>query len=417
MIILCSVVTEAQEIKPLTIGDTLPDITLYNVYNYPASTLQLSALKGKPILLDFWNRYCTSCIETFPALHELNDEFKNKFKIIMVDDYYGDSIQKISQFFDKWKERTGTPFKLTYKLQDTVLRLLFPYAQIPHDVWINSQGIVSAITFPDEVNAKNLATFIQNDDITLPLKNDYLLFNRDKPLLKDENAGNDPSFIYRSLITGYKKNLGAVIGQEKNEDGKISRLFVINAPLELLFAKAYPQVFKVSANRIVVEAPPPIVEAFKQHSSQKDTLKYCYEIITSPLKSAEIEKCMREDLFRAFHVRAKNEMRILSCYLVTANSNIKASLSKGGTPAMNMEVGMERPYFRNLPVFELINLIARITGKPVINETKLNANIDISFPRDINKYSPEKLKVFLKEKGFDLKIAKRPMKAIVISEN
>lgn len=41
-------------LNPLTKLDTIPDITITHVYNYHASTIHLSDLRGKPALLDFW---------------------------------------------------------------------------------------------------------------------------------------------------------------------------------------------------------------------------------------------------------------------------------------------------------------------------------------------------------------------------
>src|SRR3569623_326941 len=133
---------------------------------------------------------------------------------------------------------------------------MLPYKQIPHDVWINKDGIVAAITDAGEVTATNISALLKTNSISLPVKNDDLLFNIHKPLLVDENAGNDHDFLYRSVITGYKINLGAVMGQMKNDSGKISRKFVINYPLRALFHKAYPDIFKFPLNRLIVEANP-----------------------------------------------------------------------------------------------------------------------------------------------------------------
>src|SRR6185312_10987349 len=69
-------------LKPLSIGDTVPDITLTNVYNYPSSTIKLSDLKGKLVILDFWSTWCGSCIEAMPESEKLQNGFGNKIQII-----------------------------------------------------------------------------------------------------------------------------------------------------------------------------------------------------------------------------------------------------------------------------------------------------------------------------------------------
>ena len=408
--LLCG--AQSPPVKALSIGDTVPDITITNVYNYPSSTIQLQDLKGKLVILDFWATWCGSCIQTFPEMHDLKKEFGDKLQIVMVNSYYPDSSEKVKSFINKRKERTGLLFDLTYALQDTVLMNLFPYKQIPHDVWIDKNGIVAAITGASEVNAANISDLLKSDQISLPVKNDNLLFNIDKPLLVGENAGEDHKFLYRSIITGYKKNLGAVIGQKKNEEGEISRVFLINYPLQALFQKAYPRIFKIPLNRLIVEAKPDIKRTF----DQPDSFKYCYEIITQPSPEKDIQKYMQEDLFRAFHLRAKNEIRTLACYVVKTNKNLKVSLSKGSKSGSDLERTSAHKYITNEPVSNLMNLIESITNKPVINETDLHRNIDMEIPKEVYSFSIQRLTRFLYEKGFELFAANRPMESVVISE-
>ena len=55
--------------KPLKIGDAIPATvwtTPLQVVNAPQKTTTLSADKGKLILLDFWNTWCSSCLKNFP---------------------------------------------------------------------------------------------------------------------------------------------------------------------------------------------------------------------------------------------------------------------------------------------------------------------------------------------------------------
>ena len=46
------------QIKPLQVGDTLPDFLLGNIYNYKEPSLDLNEIKNKVILIDFWNTRC-----------------------------------------------------------------------------------------------------------------------------------------------------------------------------------------------------------------------------------------------------------------------------------------------------------------------------------------------------------------------
>ena len=90
---------QSPPIKALTIGDTVPDITITNVYNYPASTIHLSDLKGKLVILDFWSTWCGACIEAFPKMEKLQKEFGDQLQVILVNTYEGDTIQRVKSFF------------------------------------------------------------------------------------------------------------------------------------------------------------------------------------------------------------------------------------------------------------------------------------------------------------------------------
>jgi thiol-disulfide isomerase/thioredoxin len=67
--ILCG--AQSPPVRALTVGDTVPDITIRNVYNYPDSVIKLSDLKGKLTILDFWATWCGSCLSAFPEMHDL----------------------------------------------------------------------------------------------------------------------------------------------------------------------------------------------------------------------------------------------------------------------------------------------------------------------------------------------------------
>jgi thiol-disulfide isomerase/thioredoxin len=412
MAVLLPLLSWAQSppVKALSIGDAVPDITITNVYNYPSSTIRLSDLRGKMVILDFWATWCGSCIQTFPEMHDITKEFGDKLQIIMVNSYYPDSISKVKSFLDRRKKRTGLPFELTYALQDTILVNMFPYKQIPHDVWINGEGDIVAITGADQLNSTNIKEFLKQGTINLPLKDDNLLFNPQFPLLAGENGSKDPSFLYRSVITGYKKHLGTSIGQTINSDGKISRVYVINYPLVSLLQKAYPEVFSVPLNRMIIEAD----SAIKNLIVNPNAPRFCYDLNTAPSTPDEIKTFEQEDLFRMFHLSARNEIRDVDCYTLKISDSGKIKKGKNAAPGMDAEPETEHKFLRNQPVSSLTLLLERLLNKPVANETDYEGNIDLEIPHNIYNISVPRIIAFLESNGFELKPARRKMKAILV---
>src|SRR5690606_15334260 len=60
-------------------------------------TINLSELKGKVVLLDFWYRGCLPCIKAIPELNELQKEFEDDLVVIGVNDV--DDNKQVNDFF------------------------------------------------------------------------------------------------------------------------------------------------------------------------------------------------------------------------------------------------------------------------------------------------------------------------------
>ncbi|CAG5018269.1 Thiol-disulfide oxidoreductase ResA [Dyadobacter sp. CECT 9275] len=56
--------------------------------------VQLSAFKGKYVLLDFWGHWCSPCIKSIPALKNINEKYAGKLTIIGIAAENADDKQK-----------------------------------------------------------------------------------------------------------------------------------------------------------------------------------------------------------------------------------------------------------------------------------------------------------------------------------
>ena len=66
--------------EPAKIGTTAPDFTVSD----GQKTVQLSRLRGKPVLLNFWATWCPPCVEEVPALVALQGQLGDKVTILAV---------------------------------------------------------------------------------------------------------------------------------------------------------------------------------------------------------------------------------------------------------------------------------------------------------------------------------------------
>lgn len=160
------------QIKPLGIGDVVPDIQLNNVINYPVSQIQLSSFKNKHIILDFWASWCSSCFRHFPQLDSLQQQYPGQLQVLLVNTKTtGDDEQKITTAYARIRSG-GSNFNLPTLAADTIISRLFPHYILPHYVWIDNQHIVKAITDAEALTPGNIEMFLQNKTFVVNTKND-----------------------------------------------------------------------------------------------------------------------------------------------------------------------------------------------------------------------------------------------------
>lgn len=399
---------QSPPVKALNIGDTVPDITITNVYNYPASKIQLSDLKGKLVILDFWATWCGSCLSAFPEMHELKKTFGNDLDILFVNSFSGDNEAKVAHTFANLHKRTGRNILLPYVLQDSLLSRYFPHKYVPHYVWLASGGRVLAITDRDAVTSGNIKAFLDGTQPSLIVKNDKLAYKPEVPLLVDGNGGDDSTFLYRSIVTKYKENLGETGGLEVNEAGLVTKFYLIDTHILTIIKEANPQMHNFKAFQIQFDVPDPDkYKYFKDREKQKAN-SFCYELICSPSPISVVRKYIRSDLEKFFNITVTINKHSMDGY------DLKAI---GGPDNITV---VDTSYSKTLtkqPVKAVISLLEGLLQKPVSDQTAINSKIDFNYPKGMESYSLEKMNQVLKKNGFYLVPAKQNVSIAVIKED
>lgn len=138
------------EIKPLAIGDTVPDIE-FEIANYPAGKIRLSDFKGKMVILDFWATWCAPCVSQLFKLDSLQKQFKDQLQIVLVNTSgRKNGYNKVISVFEKYR------FQLPFVKGNVLSGQLFPYSEVPHFIWIDEKGIVRNITSFNKVTQENI---------------------------------------------------------------------------------------------------------------------------------------------------------------------------------------------------------------------------------------------------------------------
>lgn len=121
-------------------GDKAPDFQLKQINkNNEVETIQLSDLKGKGVMLNFWATYCKPCEAEIPYMEKLYPEYKEKgVEIVAVS---LDATQLvINRFIDKYDLTFPVPHDTKGQVMD-----LYKVGPIPSTFFINPDGTINDI--------------------------------------------------------------------------------------------------------------------------------------------------------------------------------------------------------------------------------------------------------------------------------
>ncbi|QQD11627.1 TlpA family protein disulfide reductase [Sphingobacterium sp. UDSM-2020] len=152
--------------KDLQMGDFVPEDfwSVQHLFYQNGDTIRrdMSAYKGKHIILDFWSLDCGACILTFPKMESLQQEFFDSIVIIPVNSQKKrHNYERFQRFFKHGNRAMPQPMKLPNIIYDSYFAQLFPIDILPHYVWIKPSGMVKAILSADFINRTQIETIIQ----------------------------------------------------------------------------------------------------------------------------------------------------------------------------------------------------------------------------------------------------------------
>ncbi|HVT84904.1 MAG TPA: hypothetical protein VHD35_06860, partial [Chitinophagaceae bacterium] len=349
-----------------------------------------------------------------PKLDSLQYQFRGELQIILIAQ---ESTEKLNIF--RKKNKIFSDCQLPIATSDSIFKKLFPHKYIPHEVWINSQGRIEAITEALYVNAATIQDWINGKKLDLPLKSDVMDFDYRKPLLQNGNGGTDDRLMFRSMLAHHLKGMGGSEGHI-TENNSI-RWYYINATVLSLYRKA----LGFEPNRIILEVKDPsrYILPVVQTEEWKDSNLYSYEI-TAPSKTPKetLNVLMFYDLNRYLGLNGRIEERTVKCWALRIQDSSKTALLKTSSlPARTtIDQATGNYIFRNrsfktvVTAFNASNSPA--PGKPVIiDETGIDKSVDMEIPAEaFDDWAL--LQKYLSSVGLSLVPAERKLEMFVLTE-
>ncbi len=415
------------------IGKLCPDFELTDVHFFNKKTVALQDLKGKWFVLDFWNRYCSACLASFPKNNSLQQKYSDKLQFLLVgyngSQYSGKSDDKsIRALYDRCKQRENLILPVAY---DSALFDKFRIGPCPYIILADDRGIVRAIT--PFLNDTIIEKFLNGETPRVPyamngeeIKDRSALYDINVPYLVNNNGGNDSNFLYRSLLSYWDpqkpKSLLSSIDALVNK-GKFE---VLGADLSTLYRYAYTGFENISIDDSLYGKVwnQPIWEMIDSSRFMPDFTTgqniYCYSLIVPPSKadSKLFRKIMQKDLQIYFGYKVRIENRKMPYWRLIVDNAKKSKLMTKSHEYYYEDNGNPQTGFRarDYPISYLLrNMQYDHPGEPpFIDSTGINGNIDISINALMSDFNG--VERALQENGLYLLKSSKVMKVIVISD-
>lgn len=351
-------------LKGIQIGQKVPDVTITGLHNYkdangkPATTAKLSDFKGKLLILDFWATWCSPCIAMIPKMDSLQKIFGDKIQFLSIT-YQAN--KEVLPFLEKFEKQRGKHYDLPIVTGDKSLHQLFPHVYLPHYVWIDGEGMVSAITGYAEVNKVNIEKLIDGKILGVTSKNDiYRDFNPENDLNTYLSSSKDEKQLSQGIITSHLKGVPSQTYSKKIGDNYT--LTAANVSLRFLFRMAFSgdQFINDKMIDLVLNDSNKVTSSLKGEQLMKwrDEHTFCYQLKLPAEQRENALKIMRKDLALLFpEYNASLELKMRNSWVLKVigdTSKLKRTLVKP-----YLAIDASKIEMRNANLSSLINRLAR----------------------------------------------------------
>jgi thiol-disulfide isomerase/thioredoxin len=400
------------------IGDPLPPIILKNLINYPSATENLSAFKGKTVILYFWNEGCTSSIEEWPKLIRLQHQFEKYMQILLVNESQDKpAVQKI---LEDQKRVAHVNMKLPIVCLDEGLNRLFPRSSVPHLVWIDGSGKLMAVTSGDQLNETNLRALAEGTKIAM-LQKEGIKYRVDfsKPLFVKSNGGDGDHLQWQSVLSEYFPGLAAESWIDST-GGTLSNTTMITM---------FRYLFKGETNRfgalnlfpeskVVLKALDTTKYMVRVNGELRRENFYTYQLYSKQPRAPQmIRSVMLSDIKRYFGVDCYWAKKRKLCLVLSARDSAKFAYRSGDTM---LAIRPTDIHLNNVTFKEFLENLLAVTDYhhspfPFVDETGFKGKVgDIKFEANVN--DPKDLDRALSKYGISLKLEPREVDVLVIYE-
>jgi thiol-disulfide isomerase/thioredoxin len=380
--------------NPPMLGKVCPDFSMSVIgANGIEKPLNLSELRGKVVILEFWATYCAPCIPYIKHFEKLQFQFGDAIKVIEISE---ENRDKVDAFVQK-RGYKNVSFAMDWgrKLND-----MFYHHFIPHTVVIDQDGVVLAFTSPDEIDQEVIGKLINREPVTFTMKHEYqeasytsstnTLQNYDQSIIVNKPKNQ----TYKIEFSNYKEGYATEFVKESSSEYKF-----INCPLSLIYQILYDQ----KTSRVVMDVNDLTKYSFENHNS------FCLDLSIPDFIGKSVQEVAIQQLEGLFPLKSKVEVR---------NKKVFTLLKSDLQGAMN-SVDSTGIIQKGLTIKDLMNYMESnpqlVNNLPVVNETGLPDTTILDL--DWFQNYPDSVENKLRTLGLHGEVAMRDIQCLVLYEN
>jgi thiol-disulfide isomerase/thioredoxin len=136
---------DAREQPPQTAGNrvdlTGKDAPSFRGVSLDGKTYSLDALKGKPVLLDFWASWCGPCLRSMPVVERLHNDYQARGLVVLAVD-----VGETREVVEKFLKTKSVPYPVIMG-DEAGIPTAYGVSVYPTFVMIGQDGKVAATQF------------------------------------------------------------------------------------------------------------------------------------------------------------------------------------------------------------------------------------------------------------------------------
>ncbi|WP_312399848.1 TlpA disulfide reductase family protein [Sphingobacterium sp.] len=404
------------EIKPLGIGDTIPQ-SLWDlkmpVYNDSKgrSSISLSDYQdNKLIIVDFWATWCTNCLESFPKLDQLKATFKNEFDVLLVNcKRTRDDQARIDKVLTKYKNSYQLNVQFPYLIGDTVFNALFPHRGLPHVVWIGNDRVVKAITYTTELQEANVRQILDGKKANLYMKDDFRYKVQD-------SVSSDTLKLFSSYLSKRREGIREM-GVQIKERGNEKEFTFLNSSIAMrIYEYLSESGHRIDRNLWVFENNVGKEIRRKLKTPQRYIDEYCY-FLRYPKDRIDFDpyRKMIHDIQDNFGVRWEIRKEVIDVWRIDSTPKVRQFKTKGQIPLEAIDALNNKKFIQNLPLRNSFHVLSWLLNKPVLLGDIENINVDFDLPADLLDHNDAQLLHLFEQLGAKITVVPQEVEYVYFS--